>query len=481
LTATRPRIRASIVAVLVVLGTLGAFALIAPGTARAATPCSVTVFTENLANNAIQTAINAFPGGKICVGPGTFPEQLTISSAGTTLKGAGAAHTIIEPSSPLMINTFDYDSASAPHNFASLQPLASIILVENTTGVTVESLQVNGIAGSSTFTGCGQQYVGVDFQNSSGTLTGASVTNIALPSGLFGCQDGLAVYAYNGWFFSGATPSPAVAVVVSHSTVSGYDKNGITCDDPGETCTVLSNSIAGVGPTPLIAQNGVQIAYGALASVLSNLVTGNSYTGSTSTNDWYAFGYASTGILLYDSGSGTTISKNTVTLNQLGIAYVDDGNPGNGDQGPGSTIISQNTIKESNAYGIVASGVTGDLVTISSNTVNDTKSLNPSIWGAPGILLDNGNFTLANNHISGSSTASGASNGPSQTVCAPSLYPIVCSPAQSITTAAIQGVSESATGLTNLLLEDNSYKGGDSVHLATLGVNGGSVPVQVIS
>ena len=68
---------APIVAVLVVLGALGTMALITVGSAHAAStalvkdPCSVTVFTENLANNAVQTAINTYPGGTICLGAGT--------------------------------------------------------------------------------------------------------------------------------------------------------------------------------------------------------------------------------------------------------------------------------------------------------------------------------------------------------------------------------------------------------------------------
>jgi hypothetical protein len=494
LNANKRAWNASIVAVVVVIGTLGAASLFAVGYAAAGTPCSVTVHSENGADNAIQTAINAYPGGKICISAGTFPEQLTISNSHTVLMGAGASSTIIEPNSgsgpgSLSLAAVDWDSSgsgSVPCGSSTCVALAAIILVENstsgpTTGVTVEDLQVNGSAGSNNVA-CGDDYVGVDFQNASGTLTDASVSDVASPPASFGCQEvSGAVYAYNGYFATGVAPSPAVAVTVSHTSVTGYQKNGVTCDDPAETCTLNSDMITGAGPTTLTAQNGVQIAYGALATVKDSTVTGNSFTGSTSSNDWYGPNgtYAATGILLYDPATGTTVTKNTVTLDQIGIAYVDDGSM---DSGSESVTISHNYVNQSNAYGIAANGAPGggDSVTIHANSIDNSATLNPSIWGAPGILVDTGTFTISNNHLTGSSRASGSSNGASQTVCAPSGYPTVCSTTQSIPTGAIQGASESGTNPTVMVISSNSYSG-DSYRLTTLGVDGGTVNVDEVS
>ncbi len=487
---------ASIVAVLVVLGTLGAFSLFSVGTASAASSlCSVTVHSENGADNAIQTAINAYPGGRICISAGNFPEQLTVSNSNTVLSGAGASSTVIEPNSgsgagTLSFAAVDWDSApfsgGVPCGDSTCVPLAAIILVTNsssgpTTGVTIENLQVNGAAGSNNVA-CGDDFVGVDFQNASGTLNRASVTNVASPPSSFGCQEvSGAVYAYNGYFSTWVAPSPALAVTISHTSITGYQKNGITCDDPAETCTLSTDTITGAGPTTLTAQNGVQVAYGALATIKSSTVTGNSYTGPTTSNDWYGPNgtYAAIGILLYDPATGTTVTKDTVTLNQIGIAYYDDGAM---DAGSESVTISQNTVDQSNAYGIVANGAPGgeDSVTIHANTIDNSVSLNPSIWGAPGILVDTGTFTLSGNHITGSSTASGSSNGASQTVCAPTGYPTVCSTTQSIPTGAIQGASESGTDVTVMVIGGNSYSG-DSYQLTTLGVDGGTVNVKLVS
>jgi hypothetical protein len=509
--------RAVIVAALVVVGTValvasvgaaGARSLAAPSATPAVVTCSVTVNAENGADNAIQSAVNTYPGGTICIGPGTFPEQITISASGTTLRGAGAARTIIEPNSgsgagTLTFNTVDWDSApyagGVTCGSSTCVPLAAIILVASatpppasspTTGVTIEDLQVNGAAGSSNVA-CGDDYVGVDFQDASGTLKAADVLNVASPASSFGCQEvSGAVYAYNGYFYSDSLPSAPLVVTVSHTTVTGYQKNGLTCDDPAEHCTFSTNTVTGIGPTDLNAQNGIQVAYGALAKLTYNKVSENSYSNNTggSTNDWYTYGYAGTGVLLYDSGTGTTVSYNTVFLNQIGIVYVDDGSL---DGGSASTTISHNTVDTSNAYGIVANGASGggDSVTIALNTINNEATVNPTsgIWGAPGILVDTGSFSVTGNHILGSSTASGSSNGKSQTVCGPdggtgtTGTPIlVCSSYANISTAAIQGVSESGSGITNLNLGGNVYTA-DSVHLATLGVLGGSVNVEEVS
>ena len=486
MTALGPKLRAVFATTSLTLVALGVLFLVAPSAATATVTCAVTVSSENLMNNAVQSAINAFPGQNICLGAGTFPEQLTINVTGTSLIGAGSTKTFIAPTA-LSINTHDIDSASSVGNAASLTPAAAIILVTNTstnlptTGVSIRGLTVNGTGGSSTFTGCGTNYFGVAFQNASGTLANSAVVGVALPAPDFGCQDGLAVYVYNGHFYSGLSPS--TAVTVTGTKVVGYDKNGITCDDPGVACTLTGNTVTGAGVVNNNAQNGIQVAYGATAHVAFNHVNANGYNGTTATNSWYGNGYAASGILLFDSGNGTTVTSNSLTLDQLGIAYFDDGSF---DGGSANTTITFNTVKESSAYGIVANGAAGgrDNVNISGNTVSNKVSLNPTVFGAPGILVDTGNFLVATNHVFGAS-ASGT-NGPSQEVCGPNANTgtgtpfLSCSTYSNETTAAIQAVSESSTNPTSVTLKGNTYAM-DVAHIATRSVLGGVVNLTEIS
>ena len=310
--------------------------------------CTVTVASENGGDNAVQTAIDgAAPGDTICVGAGVFPEQLTITTPNLTIVGAGNASTFIEPSAPLSLNTYDYDA----YGGATSTPSAAIILVEGSSldpttgvsGVTIEDLAVDGANGASTFTGCGQGFLGVDFQASSGALVDATVTGIELPAGLFGCQQGLAVYAYDGIFNFPTTYHGPDSVLVLNSTVSSYDKNGVTCDDTGVTCSVTGNTIVGVGSTDLIAQNGVQIGFGADASVTANTVTGDAYA-PTENVDYFSAneGNAACGILVYDGGNTVTVTQNTLASSTQAISVV----------GTASATVSYNTISSASAYGI---------------------------------------------------------------------------------------------------------------------------------
>ncbi len=496
---TLRRFESVTIAVVVALGALGVLLLWAPGLAGATgTGCSVTVKAENAADDAVQLALNAHPGAVVCVAAGEFPEQITLAASGTTLKGAGATKTVFDPAGPLRFNTFDYDSASAVGVLAGLAPAVAIVLVDNASHVTISGIGVNGAAAqvppsspSTTFTGCGQQFVGVDFQNSSGTLTSSRVTNIELPYWLFGCQAGLAVYAYNGYFLTGTVPTPAVAVTVSSTTISAFDKDGIACDDPGETCTLSGDTVTGLGPNASIAQNGIQVAWGALATVHGDHVASSgtydapTYGCGVGDQDNYAncFGNEGAGILLYGSASGSVVSGNVLSRNEVGVYYADDGTF---DGGTATTTITGNSITSSNAYGIVAVGAPGgrDTVLISHNAVSNRPVLDGAQWGAPGILVDTGTFRIASNVLQGSLTTVGASNGASQAVCGPAEAtwgptPVLeCPTNQSLPTAAIEGASESLANPTVLIVSGNAYAV-DSNLLSTLGVLGGAVDLTL--
>jgi hypothetical protein len=456
LVGKKGRAGAATVAILVVLGALGTVALFSVGVVQGTSPaCSVTVHTENVGDNAIQDAINAYPGGVVCVGKGTFPEHLQISTSGTTLSGAGAANTIIEPTTE-HANTYNYDSATSVGDWSSLQPMMADILVANTSDVAIEDLTVNGGVVADELTNCSLAYTGVDFQSSSGMLTDANVENIVLadPS----CQLGYGVLAYNGGAYTGV-PLP-LAVTISHSTVTNTQINGISCFDEGMTCTIASNKVTGLGPDPYNTQNGIVVS-DAFATVDHNTVSDFNYTGST--YDWWT-GYQSGGIVLSDPETGNTVSSNTLTLDETGITFTDDGAY---DSGSGSVTIVRNLADSSSAYGIVAYcvGAPGDTINISSNTVNNEKALSPSIWGAPGILVDGGTYTLNGNHILGSSTAAGSSNGASQS-----------DPPGTIATGGIQATSESSADPTSVDVSGTHYTD-DSNELVTLGESGGSVNV----
>ncbi|MDX6532369.1 MAG: hypothetical protein QOF68_113 [Gaiellales bacterium] len=109
-------------------------------------------------------------------------------------------------------------------------------------------------------------------------------------------------------------PGPGSATVVGNR-IDLYQKGGIVVDGPGSTGFVALNDVKGIGPTPLIAQNGIQLSRGAVAQIVGNKVRDNQYTGGPD---------GSEGILLFQASTpGSVISNNVVTDNDENIgAYA---------------------------------------------------------------------------------------------------------------------------------------------------------------
>ncbi len=321
------------------------FAVIAavPSNSTYALNCTVTVSS----GSSIQSAINsASPGSVICVGPGTFPEQLVIDKQ-IPLVGSGSA-TIIRPTSI---------TGDAIHPVNNV-PEAPIILVNRTSGVVVEDLVVDGSGVSFAGMGCGPPlYMGVLFDSASGTLQQATIENINLgTSTLYGCQNGLAVFVQSS---SGHNS----VVTISSNTVTNYQKNGITCNFAGSDCNISGNTVSPLSAAqPYIASNGIQIAFGAEGSVTDNTVSGNECTLATYCSNDLINAAQGTGILLYQAGSsGVSITGNTLSANDIGIGmYLDPS---------GTVTTTGNTLQSNKYYGVV---VYDENETVSGNTLSST-------------------------------------------------------------------------------------------------------------
>ncbi len=196
---------------------------------------------------------------------------------------------------------------------------------------------------------------------------------------LNGTQHGVAIY-YRVFGTGSASGT------VRGNTVSRYQKGGIVANGTGTSVTVQSNTVTAVGPVDYIAQNGIQIGYGAKAQVHDNGVSGNAYTGSG--------GDSSGGILVvggecYGDGlaytTGTDIVGNTLTNNDVGV-YLSNA-PGPYPSGCGNAPAAATDIK------------------VVNNTISDSAVTNTSGNGATGYqagISDQGNGDkLINNTISG--------------------------------------------------------------------------------
>src|SRR5207245_2224367 len=99
---------------------------------------------------------------------------------------------------------------------------------------------------------------------------------------LNGAQHGVGVL-YTTVRQDGASTGAAATGTLSGSTITNYQKNGVVVSGPGAAVRVQSNTVTGQGKVNYIAQNGIQISFGASGTVTGNTVSNNWYTGPTYT------------------------------------------------------------------------------------------------------------------------------------------------------------------------------------------------------
>lgn len=88
-----------------------------------------------------------------------------------------------------------------------------------------------------------------------------------------GTQHGVGIYL-RGFYATGG-----VTAWIVGNTITGYQKGGIVANGTSTQATIRDNTVTGDGHVNFIAMNGIQIGYGASASVMHNTVSGNSYIG----------------------------------------------------------------------------------------------------------------------------------------------------------------------------------------------------------
>jgi parallel beta-helix repeat protein len=371
---------------------------------RAATVSVGTCVTGGTHFATIQAAVNGVTAGStIQVCPGNYPEQVVIKK-NLTLTGvrSGTAQNpvLLIPAGGFVANTTSLTSGD---------PLAAQIAVESpATNVSISYIAVDGTGNNLNASCSDTRLIGIYYRNASGTLNYVVARNQAQNAANFGCGDSAGL----GIFVQSSGASTPATVTIENSTVYGYQKNGITANETGTTVTINGNSVVGAGPVD-IAQNGIQIAYGATGRVESNTVADDIYNGDPTNG-------AAAGILIYDSG-GMTITGNTVTYTQGGIPIQTDGSQSDNNNTITSNLVTNtqlgdgidlcsngNTVSSNTVFSSGQSGIhldsscgsttsTGNNNVVSRNIVNDACA---------GILLGTG----TGNTVSTSNTLANVAN-----------------------------------------------------------------------
>jgi hypothetical protein len=262
---------------------------------------------------------------------------------------------------------------------------AAVIATANTTisgpispiGCNIGIYYGPGITGTvSNATVADYNYFGIVNNGGTVTITNSRIYQIG-ETPFNGSQHGVGIYFAYGSMAKGT---------ISNNIVWDYQKGGIVVNGVGSSASVNRNTVIGQGPINYIAQNGIQIGYGAKATVNNNLVSGNSYTGSGLT--------ASGGIIVvggscyHDSLTlNTKITNNTVMDNDIGIWLtnidIDPTNPSNCVPTLTPTKVQANKNISTNNY------------------VNNTTGAGASAGYQAGIADQGRNDTITNNAICG--------------------------------------------------------------------------------
>jgi hypothetical protein len=405
-----------------------------------------TTACKNLASYpTISLAISSVPtGSTIFVCPGTYAEQVVITKkltlegvAGNGSIGSAASGSnnpvIVSPVGGVLVNSSDpfgsFPTAAQIFVQTPSNALATPIVV-NISNITVDGSN-NGL------NSCSTDLVGIYYQNAWGTVNHVTTRFQELPPADFGCQDGLAIYVQSGYSTGGTA-----AVTVENSSVHDYDKNGITADGSGTVATISNNYIVGIGATPLIAQNGIQLSDGARGKISGNTVTDDVYVNQPNCGPGVCT--SATGILLYDSGGTSTnhvtISSNTVSNTQGAIVVVTDGTSTADYNGTADyNDLTSNKITTSPTAGVYfldGIDLCSDHNTATSNTVFNSSGAGVHIDGQctePDSSTTGVNTSVTNNTVNeacaGVLTGPGTGAGTGNTVSGNFTYNVVATTA----------------------------------------------------
>jgi len=358
----------------------------APGSGRGG--CARPGYTN------VQAAVDAAPVGATVYLCGTTPfagqvfidKTVSLTGAPGASIAAPGASGFAAASSARLPAIFQSDLLAAPQAIVVVTGGSPVI-----TGLTIAGpLPGNG--------GCAVDEFGVlVLGGATTTLDQDAVVNIHDASAtLYGCQFGVGIQVGRDYwptadFTTFETVSFAGHAKINDTTVSGYQKNGVTVDGPGSTAAVDHDVVLGSGRdslfAPIIAQNGIQISRGARADINGSTVRGNSYTGP---GDAFA-----TGILIYGGCgdplvTGVLLAGNTLVNNDVGIS-LSNYNPACTSNAPTPTrdvasgnLISNDEVSNISGYCTPSFSCPGDGYQAGIDDIGDLDIIAGNLISGPG-------------------------------------------------------------------------------------------------
>ena len=194
----------------------------------------------------------------------------------TLLVDCTTDHTIVVPQNGGG-STFDGNG----HSITGIDPagghfLGAVVQAEaGAAKITVKNLTVSVSALADACDAGADRLAGIRCDGVGGSILNNHVNDIEQgASGQSGCQEGNGIDVRNAPFDRTGTD---FAVAITGNSVTDYQKTGILANG-SVAATITGNTVTGDGPITYIAQNGIQVGFGATAIVKGNTASGNSYS-----------------------------------------------------------------------------------------------------------------------------------------------------------------------------------------------------------
>lgn len=255
-----------------------------PTTARLPNPASTTTPIVNAVISTLGDCSVDDDGSSYTLLADCVTDQSLVLPDGYTLDGDGHSITAVDPAGGHFVGAVVTNGGATAH-------------------VTDVTITASGLA--NVCDGGAARLRGVLFEGAGGSITNTTVTGVR--QGLSGCQEGNAIEVRN-FTPSGEPALTQVTVTIMGNTVADYQKNGITVNG-NVAATVTGNQVTGDGAINYIAQNGVQVGFGATALVQSNVLSANDYAPKS---------YVSCGLLFYQA-TGVKQQANDFSANERDV------------------------------------------------------------------------------------------------------------------------------------------------------------------
>jgi hypothetical protein len=256
--------------------------------------------------NHIQQALEVNAAGTaVHVCSGTYKEQLVIGGTASLVAASGA--TLELPATVKEAST----ACKFAHPGQVEQALIEICTKSSGEAVKISGLKIDGVFPSES---CAPETYDVTAGGGAKLqMTNDQVIGPVIPEALIGCQSGVGIQVGR------KAAGQAASATLTDDQISEYGKNGVTVDGPGSLATIKGGTVTNQ-PSPYTANNGIQISRGAKGSINGTEISGNECNAAVCGPDGLKNEQAA-GVLLYEAGSGTAVTKAKITKNDIGIYH----------------------------------------------------------------------------------------------------------------------------------------------------------------